>query len=58
MKRLFELIYALILVVYAAQCGWRLHANHEPISILFNAITLACVVALVYLFQRERGGKQ
>lgn len=57
-KRLFHLLYSLILVQYAALCGWRLHANHDPINILFNAVTLACVVALVYLFQRERGGKQ
>ncbi|WP_408935939.1 hypothetical protein ACKFRL_04370 [Corynebacterium marquesiae] len=51
-------IYALLVVYLAALCGWDLNDHHEPINILNDSIALACLVALVYLFQQERGGKQ
>lgn len=47
-------IYALLVVYIAALSGWNLNENHDPISILFNAISLATVTLLVYALARER----
>lgn len=53
-----SVIHALLVVYIAALCGWDLNDHHEPINILNDSVALACLVALVYLFQRERGGNQ
>ena len=57
-SRKLSAIYALLVVYTAALCGWDLNDHHEPINILNDSVALTCLVALVYLFQRERGGKQ
>lgn len=56
-KQLGNLLYAIFVVYIAALSGWRLHSNHDSLSILLNLSSLACMVTLVYIFLRERGGK-
>lgn len=46
-------IRALLVVYIAALCGWDLNDNHEPISILINAVGLATDAFLVYTLARE-----
>lgn len=52
-SRKLSAVYALLVVYIAALCGWDLHANHDPINILLNAISLITVTILVYGLARE-----
>ena len=52
-NRKLSAVYALLVVYIAALCGWDLHANHDPINILLNAISLITVTILVYGLARE-----